>query len=319
MAGAYPWPVAFSAALAVVRQTFRSLPPAVIRSPSVQRSVQLLANNFTKWPSVTLPAEIRLVPDVIGEQRVRGEWLLPNGRQEIPKHSERLLLWVHGGAFALLSPGTHRRFLAQIAIRADTPVFAVDYRKPPDFAFPVPGEDVLNVYSALRGSRRAERIFLGGDSAGGNLALAASRRIANLGGTLPEGLILLSPWVDLSDTDSDSWRKNRDIDFICQPQSEVLARIYSPNTDLTDVRISPGLEKKWKSWCPPTLLDYGGCESFRSQIELMVASMIKDGVDLDAFEADGMVHCYPLMDFLWGSAPGPFETYFTRVAEFLRR
>ncbi|CAK0838763.1 unnamed protein product [Prorocentrum cordatum] len=118
---------------------------------------------------------------------------------------------------------------------------------------------------------------------------------------------------------SDSWRRNRDIDFICQPQAESLARIYSPSVDLTDVRVSPGLETRWRSWCPPTLLDYGGCESFHSQIELMIASMIKDGVDVDALEADGMVHCYPLMDFLWGSDPGPFEAYFARVARFLRR
>lgn len=219
----------------------------------------------------------------------------------------------------MLSPGTHRRFLAQIAIQADTPVFAVDYRKPPEFPFPVPGEDVLNVYSALRGSRRAEKIFLGGDSAGGNLALATSRTIADLGGTTPEGLILLSPWVDPSDTDLDSWRENRDIDFICQPQGEVLAQIYAAGVDLTDVRISPGLEKKWRSWCPPTLLDYGGCESFRSQIEVMVTSMTEDGVDVDAVKADGMVHCYPLLDFLWGSDPGPFEAYFARVEKFLRR
>jgi len=319
MAGAYPWPVTFSAALTVLRTTLRQIPPAVIRSPSVQRAVQLVANNFTKWPPVTLPAGVVLKPDALGERRVPGEWLLPNGREDVPERSERLLLWAHGGAFALLSPGSHRRFLAQIALRADTPVFAVDYRKPPDFAFPAPCEDVLHAYGALRGGRRAERVFLGGDSAGGNLALAAARGLAGLGGRAPEGLVLLSPWVDLSDTSSDSWRRNRDIDFICQPQAESLARIYSPSVDLTDVRVSPGLETRWRSWCPPTLLDYGGCESFHSQIELMIASMIKDGVDVDALEADGMVHCYPLMDFLWGSDPGPFEAYFARVARFLRR
>ncbi|CAK0838762.1 unnamed protein product [Prorocentrum cordatum] len=167
MAGAYPWPVTFSAALTVLRTTLRQIPPAVIRSPSVQRAVQLVANNFTKWPSVTLPAGVVLKPDALGERRVPGEWLLPNGREDIPERSERLLLWAHGGAFALLSPGSHRRFLAQIALRADTPVFAVDYRKPPDFAFPAPGEDVLHAYGALRGGRRAEQVFLGGDTPGG--------------------------------------------------------------------------------------------------------------------------------------------------------
>ncbi|CAK0838760.1 unnamed protein product [Prorocentrum cordatum] len=70
----------------------------------------------------------------------------------------------------ILARRAHVRAVAlpgQIALRADTPVFAVDYRKPPDFAFPAPGEDVLHAYGALRGGRRAEQVFLGGDTPGG--------------------------------------------------------------------------------------------------------------------------------------------------------
>ncbi|CAK0838759.1 unnamed protein product [Prorocentrum cordatum] len=222
----------------------------------------------------------------------------------------------------ILARRAHVRAVAlpgQIALRADTPVFAVDYRKPPDFAFPAPGEDVLHAYGALRGGRRAEQVFLGGDTPGGTWP-SQPRGGSRAWAAAPQmGWSCCRPgWTCLGGVQEGGLR-NRDIDFICQPQAESLARIYSPSVDLTDVRVSPGLETRWRSWCPPTLLDYGGCESFHSQIELMIASMIKDGVDVDALEADGMVHCYPLMDFLWGSDPGPFEAYFARVARFLRR
>merc|ERR1712032_1304504 len=104
-------------------------------------------------------------------------------------------------------------------------------------------------------------------------------------------------------------------DYICQPQAEVLASIYAGTVPLDDVRISPGRCKDWSS-CPPVLLDYGGCEALRSQIERLEVALMGDGVSVDASKAEGMTHVYPILDFLWGPSPGPFDDYFKRVTRF---
>lgn len=254
---------------------------------------------------------------------VRGEWLLPAGMQEPPNQADRLLVWAHGGGFVFCSPGTHRLFLAKVAAKADMPVFCVNYRKPPEHPFPAPGHDVLEVYKAIRNRRHAEKLFLGGDSAGGNLALEVARILSQpeAVGNQPDGLVLLSPWVDLSDTSALSWRQYKDIDFIPPQQAQVIARLYAGTRPLEDEQISPGLRRSWSSNLPPVLLDYGSSEVFRCQIEHLLDNFQTSGVRVDAAASLGMIHGYPFFDFLWndsGEPHNPFQVYFQRLVKFLR-
>jgi len=199
------------------------------------------------------------------------------------------------------------------------PIFAVDYRKPPAFPYPAAVDDVLAVYKSLRGGGCAEKVFLGGDSAGGNLALVASKRLAASDTPPPEGVVLLCPWADPSDTQSESFDKYYNVDWINQYQLEAMAKLYASGMDLSDVRISPALAYNWRDWRPPVLLDYGGSEVFRSQIERLLSSMTMDGVSVDAHRAEGMVHCYPILDFIPGADPAPAKRYVDRVVGFLQR
>lgn len=339
MAGPLGWPVGFTAALAAFRGALRTVPPSMLSSPTtVRRLFQPVANNLG-WPTLGLPSEVTIIAGAAsGDDRLRGEWLIPGGQRSPPQRAERMLLWAHGGGFLFCSPGTHRRFLARIAVSSGVPIFCVDYRKPPEFCFPVPGDDVLAAYKALRELGCAEQIFLGGDSAGGNLALCAVDALTQLAAELeaepltdpllasmPAGLVLLSPWVDLSENEGKSWSSAAGIDYIPAVHARVCAEIYAKGADLRDVKLSPGLRGALPSGAagyPPVLLDYGGCEAFRDQIERLAAAMKAGNVELDVSVEEGMVHGYPFFDFLWDplrTGSGPFDAYFARVAAFLRR
>ena len=50
----------------------------------------------------------------------------------------------------------------------------------------------------LAGGIEPRDVVMGGDSAGGGLAVAAALRLRELGLPLPRALVLFSPWVDLS-------------------------------------------------------------------------------------------------------------------------
>eukprot|EP00438_Fugacium_kawagutii_P033301 Skav219630 [mRNA] locus=scaffold628:231303:232130:- [translate_table: standard] len=270
-----------------------------------------------------MPSGVRVVQDTIAD--IKGEWILPEHFKP-NSHAERVLLWAHGGGFVLCSPATHRFFLARIVVHTGIPTFCVDFRKPPRHPFPVPRDDILRVYKGILELGNADMIFMGGDSAGGNLVLSVTKDLAELAEDndelsslpVPEGLILLSPWVDLSDTNGESWQKYGNVDYIPSRQAEVIAGIYAKGVPLRDCRVSPGLCSSWPSCFPRTLLDYGGCEVFRTQIERLADNMLHHGVELDATVQDGMVHCYPQLEYLWGpDADGLFDAYFQRVATFM--
>jgi acetyl esterase/lipase len=112
------------------------------------------------------------------------------------------ILYLHGGAFCLGSPWTHRSLTSRLAHAAGMPVWTPDYRLTPEHPYPAALDDATACYEALLASGLGpERIVIAGDSAGGALAMALLLRLRERHGPMPAGLALLSPLVDFSLSD----------------------------------------------------------------------------------------------------------------------
>ena len=169
------------------------------------------------------------------------------------------VLYLHGGAFAMGSPTTHRTITTALAQRAGARVVAVDYRLAPEHPWPAGLQDAVAVYEGmLHSGARADRIVLAGDSAGGNLVLATLHAIKQRGLTMPAGAVCLSPWCDLT---------GRGRSIIANAASEAmlpaellpdLARLYAGAEDLTNPTVSP-LYGDFDGF-PPLLLHVGSAE-----------------------------------------------------------
>lgn len=121
------------------------------------------------------------------------EWLRPRGVE-----ARRRVLYLHGGAYLIGSPATHRAITTHLARRCAAEVCAVDYRRAPEHPFPAARDDALAVYLALlEAGHSPRRLLLAGDSAGGHLALSLALELKARGLPLPAGLLLFSPWTDL--------------------------------------------------------------------------------------------------------------------------
>ncbi|MDO5624005.1 MAG: alpha/beta hydrolase fold domain-containing protein [Pseudomonadota bacterium] len=109
------------------------------------------------------------------------------------------LLYLHGGAFCLGGPDSHRAISTRLAAASGLPLWLPDYRLAPEHPYPAAVDDALACWQALRAQGLAPgQIVLAGDSAGGSLALALALRLKNLGEPPAAGLLLISPLVDLS-------------------------------------------------------------------------------------------------------------------------
>lgn len=139
-----------------------------------------------------IPRGVGIVPvDVAG---MHGEWV------ESP-HADghRVLFYLHGGGYRSGSCVTHRDLASRLSLASGARVLLFDYRLAPEHPFPAAVEDAVRAYRWLIGEGfEPEDVAVGGDSAGGGLALATMVRLREQGIALPAAAVLLSPWVDLA-------------------------------------------------------------------------------------------------------------------------
>lgn len=182
------------------------------------------------------------------------EWLVPAGCEEAP-----ILYYLHGGAYLMGSPATHRQMLSYIAREAGVRALLPDYALAPEKPFPAGLNDCLAVYRDLLASGvAADSIVIGGDSAGGGLSMATLLSLREAGDDLPIAAVLLSPWLDLTASgDSalsratlDPWFKANDM--------EIVARRYCPDGDLRNPLLSPAFADV--SGLPAMLIQVGDHE-----------------------------------------------------------
>jgi len=136
------------------------------------------------------------VADPVAAAHVPAEWLYGQDADE-----SRVLLYLHGGGYLLGSIATHRSLAARIAEAAGIRALIIDYRLAPEHPFPAALEDALAAYEFLLGQGFApERVAIGGDSAGGGLAIATLVALRDASRPPPGAAIALSPWTDLEAT-----------------------------------------------------------------------------------------------------------------------
>lgn len=134
-----------------------------------------------------------------------------NGNNSLPLHGEwvthetadtsRVLVFLHGGAYCLGSPRTHRDVTWRLSRDASCRVLALDYRKAPEHPFPAGLNDAVACYEwLLSKGYAADNIAFAGDSAGGGLSLATALTIRDNNLPTPAAVACFSPWTDLAMT-----------------------------------------------------------------------------------------------------------------------
>jgi acetyl esterase/lipase len=164
--------------------------------------------------------------------------------------------------------------------------WAPDYRMPPLHPYPTPLDDCMSVYRRLLETRSPTDIFVGGGSAGGNLAAALVARAKDEGLPLPAALVLLSPEVDLTES-GDSFETNLGIDNVLGSLMQTNL-LYANGHDLTHPYLSP-LFADLRGF-PPTFLQTGTRDLFLSNTVRMHRKLRACGVEAELHVFEAMPH-----------------------------
>ena len=165
-------------------------------------------------------------PDLIrvGERSIPGEWTLVDGAEP-----GRRILYLHGGGFTVGSAVSHRAITYNLAKRTKAAVFAPDYRLMPEHSRRDITDDAQAAYDWILGNgphgpRKAQRVAIGGDSAGATLTLALLPWIRDSKRRAPHAAFVFSAPVDTT-FQSPSLRGNFKTDLMLQPLAAPILKI----------------------------------------------------------------------------------------------
>jgi epsilon-lactone hydrolase len=216
------------------------------------------------------------------------EWITP------PAYDERIILYLHGGAYSVGSCASHRGIAAHIARASRARALLPEYRLAPEHRFPAALDDVIAVYrELLEDGMTPESIVLAGDSAGGGLALSTMVTLRDRGEPLPAAAVLLSPWTDLAAT-GESLQSCADRDPWLRPDrvAPTAARYYG-DADPNHPLVSP----LYADLCglPPFLIQVGDHEILLSDSTRLAERAENAGVDVTLEVWEGMWHVWHAM------------------------
>lgn len=204
------------------------------------------------------------------------------------------VFYIHGGAFVSGSPVTHAGMLGRIAKLSGVEVCAPRYRLLQEAPFPAAPDDVRAAWGALMSLGYApDRVVIGGDSAGGGLALGLLAQLL-AEGQRPAGLFALSPWTDLTlSGESLVTSGPRDPVLPVERMAEV-RDLYLAGADPADPRASP-LFARYPD-APPVLIQVGAEEALLSDAQRMAERLRADGAAVRLDLWPGCLHVWQMAD-----------------------
>ena len=237
------------------------------------------------------------------------EWVTAPGASE-----ERVVLYLHGGGYAIGSINTHRDMVSRLSRAAGARCLAIDYRLAPEHPHPAAVEDAMAVYRwLLSNGISPANIAIAGDSAGGGLTVATLVALRDAREPLPAAAVCLSPWVDLEGT-GESMTSKAEVDPLVRLDGiQMMAHYYLGDMDPRTPLASPLYADLHD--LPPMLIHVGTAEMLLDDSTRLAERARAAGVDVMLEPWEDMIHVWHYFASMLPEGQQAIE----RIGEFIRR
>ncbi len=231
--------------------------------------------------------EDRNIPGPGGKIPVR--FYYPEGNPPFP-----VLVYFHGGGWVVGSLDSHHAFCHALSKTSGCLVAAVDYRLAPEHPYPAPVEDAFAATCWVRENAAAvqadaDRMAVGGDSAGATLATVVALMARDRGGPRIVLQVLIYPITDRN-FETSSYRQNADGYMLTRDLMMWFWDHYLPHEDLAvDPFVSP-LRAEDLSHLPQALILTAEYDPLRDEGEAYAGRLKVAGVPVMLSRYDGMIH-----------------------------
>lgn len=214
------------------------------------------------------------------------------------KNKDKILIYLHGGAYTLFSARTMLIGSVPVADVTGLRVISVNYTNPPVFRFHQILDQVIQVYQALiKMGYSPSDIGIYGDSAGGGLSAGVVLKMRDMGIPMPAVVVLISPWSDITNNgDTYSTLKGKDpiIEYGNSLDESSLA--YAPVEEHKNPYVSPVYGDYSKGF-PPTLIQGGTKEIFLSNFVRQYQVIDQEGIPVKLDLYEGMWHVFQEINY----------------------
>jgi acetyl esterase len=283
--------------------------------PEIRAFVRRMGEAFGAYPPLdTLPlAEARRVAEAVRAPMAAGGPQMAEVREiEIPGPTRPVrvrlydpgpaglkpaMIYMHGGGWTMFSLDTHDRLMREYAARAGIVVAGVDYALSPEARFPQALNEVIAAVHHLQRNAAefgldGERLALGGDSAGANLATSAACALGQAGQGAPLRALLLNYGVFTADLASASHDRYGGPAYMLTTEEMALfwERYLTSPAERADPRAAPLLADL--RGLPPAFLAIPECDVLHDDSLAMAEALRRDGVAVEARVYAGATHSF---------------------------
>ncbi|HTQ59867.1 MAG TPA: alpha/beta hydrolase [Candidatus Solibacter sp.] len=245
-----------------------------------------VARKILKPDPFKVPSNVRISSTKMGG--VPCEWV------EAPAMTDATLLYLHGGGYFACSAALYHSITATFALEGFR-VLAPDYRLAPENQFPAAVDDAVASYRGLlEAGYSPNQIVIGGDSAGGGLALSLLLALRQQGLPLPAAAALFSPWTDLAATGESIQRNALRCAMFYGPDVGPSAKFYLGDTDPRNPLASPLYADL--AGLPPLLIHVGVNEVLLDDSTRLAERAKAAGVPVE-------LKIWPVVPHAWQLAP----------------
>ncbi len=261
--------------------TLKNAPPAPL--PEQRAALDVLVEHYVGHP-IPLPEGTHV--EKVAINGVSGEWI-----SRPDSDAERVLLYLHGGAYALGSCASHRDLAARLSAASGLRVLLIEYRLAPEHVYPAAIDDARTTYQwLLTNGIKPEHIIIGGDSAGGGLTLATLLSIRQNGLPQPAAAVLLSPWTDLVGIGASRTTRAEADPWISAPAIQFVVGLYTGGEDAHNPLISPAYADL--HGLPPLLIHVGNDEVLLDDSNIIAEHAQAANVPVQFTVWEGMWHVF---------------------------
>lgn len=258
----------------------------------------------------SVPREDSIV-EAVASNGVPCEWVTAG-----EPSTDVVFLYLHGGGYYRSTAIASRRIASDLSHHCDCRSLTVEYRLAPENPFPAAVEDALTAYRWLiEQGIPAGKIVIGGSSAGGGLSAALMAKLKQTGELQPGGAVLLSPWVNLTQS-SETFVTNADSDpTISKQYLDRMSEYYLNGTDPRDPLASPLFSDL--SDLPPILVQVGNQETMYGESIAYVQKAVAAGVTVVFEPTDDVIHGWHNQAYVIPDIPESIHSL-NRIASFIR-
>ena len=293
-------------------------------NPEVNSDILTTTRGLDKFDHGNVPVgftkTIYILPSGVKMERIARYGVAPSGK---------VVFFLHGGAYMARLNDIYRTMAAdfiRVAGKGVT-VFLLDYDVAPEHVYPTQLDQAVEAWCAVvkMGFDPAD-IVVGGDSAGGNLALGLMLYLRDNARPMPCGGLCISPWADMTASGA-SYIDNYGVDVMFGIQGATMTEEkrltlldnilyqWTGEADRTHPYVSP-VFGDYRDF-PPMFFTVGGAEMLLDDTRTIVAKLQQAGCTVQCIVRKDMFHVYPLFHALIPEAAQDYRAILHWLKEML--